>query len=290
MNRNTHTTVELPFPAEAVYQALTGESSVKRWLTPCARVDLSAGIFELWGPNLPEAPPAPVTRLLESRHNELLRFAWQVRGGNGTVAFELIPRRGSTHMSIRCDLPPTTAGAAGAHDFFSTAVENLRRLLAGGSAPYFPYYGPRPEGDPTLAIDIETSPERVYDALINPAQLNRYIAPAATVEPHVGGRYDYGWKGGGPRKILEIEPGRKLSFNWSYSHEGEPESETVVTWTLEGSGGRTRLTLVHSGFAKGRPADDYRTGWMKYLNEIKSMLELGVLWTPVKLEGPQGDY
>lgn len=290
MTQQTHTTAELPFLAPHIYSAWTTEAAIKLWLTPCARIDIPHGIFELWGPALPEAPMQPTTRLIAARENELIQFAWNVRGGEGTVTVELTSRRESTHLSLRTVLPPMRTGMAHAHDFFSTAIENLRRYLAAGTPAWFPQYGTQTEGDPSLSIEIEASSEKVFDALINPTQLDRYIGPAATVEPREGGRYTYGWHGGGPIKILDIEPNRRLSFNWHYPHEGEEMPETVVTWTLEGSDNRTRLTLVHSGFARKRPADDYRSGWMKYMNSMKSMLELGSLFSATRLEGPEGNY
>ncbi|MFN7937673.1 MAG: SRPBCC family protein [Bryobacteraceae bacterium] len=286
----SHTTMELPFPAPAIYRAWTEESLVKQWLSPCARVNIKEGVFELWGAALPEAPVEAATRLLGCRENEMLEFAWSVRGGEGTVRLELTERRESTHLSLRTELPPMLIGMAHPHDFFTTALENLRRLLAGGTPAWFPEYGGATQGDPSLAIEIEASCEQVFDALVNPAQLNRYIGPDAKVDPQPGGEYTYGWKGGGPMKILDIVPNRKLSFNWHYEHENEQMPETVVSWTLEGSEGRTRLTLIHSGFAKKRPGDDYRSGWMKYMNEMKSMLELGAMWTAARLEGSEGDY
>lgn len=73
---------------------------------------------------------------------------------------------------------------------------------------------------------------------------------------------------------MEIEPNRKLSYSWHYGDD----PETVVTWTLEGSEGGTRLTLVHSGFAPDRSADDYTTGWFKFVNDLKSMIEIGLSW------------
>jgi hypothetical protein len=90
----------------------------------------------------------------------------------------------------------------------------------------------------------------------------------------VGGKYDFGWSGG-PINILEIEPGRKLSYSWHYGDD----PETIVTWALEGSEGGTRLTLVHSGFAPDRPTHDYTTGWHKFVNDLKSMIEIGSSWT-----------
>jgi hypothetical protein len=44
------------------------------------------------------------------------------------------------------------------------------------------------------------------------------------------------------------------------------------------SEGGTRLTLVHCGFAPDRPMDDYATDWHKFVNDLKSMIEIGSSW------------
>jgi uncharacterized protein YndB with AHSA1/START domain len=98
------------------------------------------------------------------------------------------------------------------------------------------------------------------------------------VEPETGGKYLYGWDHG-PTKILDVEPDKKLSFNW----EWEDEPDTVVTWSLEGSGGKTRLTLVHSGFAPDRNMEDYQIGWLHFINRIKSLSEVGETWDKVQV-------
>ena len=55
---------------------------------------------------------------------------------------------------------------------------------------------------------------------------------------------------------------------------------TVMTWTLEGSGGKTRLTLVHSGFAPDAPTSGLQSGWLNFASWLKSMLEYGADWQP----------
>jgi hypothetical protein len=54
----------------------------------------------------------------------------------------------------------------------------------------------------------------------------------------------------------------------------------VVTWTLEESGGKTRLTLAHSGFATDRHSDAEWGGWLNYLGLIRSLVEFGLDWLP----------
>ena len=53
-----------------------------------------------------------------------------------------------------------------------------------------------------------------------------------------------------------------------------------VTWTLEGSGGKTRLTIVHSGFAPDKPTGGYNAGWLNLMSWIKSIVEYGPDWKP----------
>ena len=93
------------------------------------------------------------------------------------------------------------------------------------------------------------------------------------VEAEVGGEYSFGWEDG-PQKILDIQSNKKLSYSWEYPDE----PDTVVTWKLEGSAGKTRLTLVHSGFAPNRNMEDYQIGWLHFLNRIKFLAEVDAGW------------
>lgn len=88
----------------------------------------------------------------------------------------------------------------------------------------------------------------------------------ATVEPHVGGRYELGWDHG-PVKILELEPDRVVAYSWRYPDH----PDTIVRWELEGSGSRTHLTVVHSGFVDSSLAEEYRGGWPGFLVSLKRL-------------------
>ena len=48
----------------------------------------------------------------------------------------------------------------------------------------------------------------------------------------------------------------------------------------EESGGKTRLTLAHSGFATDRHSDAEWGGWLNYLGLIRSLVEYGLDWLP----------
>jgi uncharacterized protein YndB with AHSA1/START domain len=40
------------------------------------------------------------------------------------------------------------------------------------------------------------------------------------------GAFDFGWGGGGPVKILDLDPDRELAYSWHYPPD---EPETVVS-------------------------------------------------------------
>ena len=86
-----------------------------------------------------------------------------------------------------------------------------------------------------------------------------------------------------PFKIVELEPDRKLAYEWEEEGEGDTQM-TVVTWTLEESGGKTRLTLVQSGFSDDANVDGIHVGWRNFLNWVRSLAEYGDEWKPPVLQ------
>ncbi len=129
-----------------------------------------------------------------------------------------------------------------------------------------------------VSMDIDTSPEAVFEGLIQPEQLNQWIASQAEVDPKVGGDFDYGWGAGGPYKVTEFEAGKKITYVWEGYEDIFPE--TVTTWTLEGSGGRTRLTLVQSGFVTDLYQDGLYIGWHFFISWLRSLVEYDGQWQP----------
>ena len=206
--------------------------------------------------------------------NQRLSFSWQLGEAETIVDVHLQVQDERTLVTLSHEgVPAHEPGEANLADFWALSLENLRAWVERGMT------GPRcdfslaPSGDVRLHIDIATPRAVVYAALLHPHELERYIATRAAVEPYAGGRYDFGWEKGGPVKILDLVPEERLSYSWSY----EDQPETVVTWTLAGSGGKTRLTLVHSGFGE-RKSRNYKAGWLKYLNRIKNLVEVGSRW------------
>jgi uncharacterized protein YndB with AHSA1/START domain len=261
---------------QRIFQALTQADQLTHWFAEHADVSEAERRYDFWGRFTPGAPTHA-----QGQHSiqlwqpdQKLAFVWQLRGAATTVTIGLTPEGDGTRLTLsQEDVPTRRDGEDSIADFWLLSFENLRSWLERGVISTFRDFSTSQKDTLQLAITIDAPPEAVFPALIEPAQLERYIAVRATVEPQIGGRYDFGW-GDGPQRILELVPNQTLAYSWSFP--GEPD--TVVTWELEGSGGRTRLTLVQSGFGPDRTNDDYESGWLSFMVRIKHLAELGAAW------------
>jgi uncharacterized protein YndB with AHSA1/START domain len=126
-------------------------------------------------------------------------------------------------------------------------------------------------------IVIDASPTVVFKALIVEKELMQWFAnQGAMLEARVGGTVEFKFlRPDGARhtmhgNVLEIIPGKKLSYSWNVASE----SKEVVTWMLEPvDGGKTRVTLVHSGFKKPSQKDlesgmSLEAGWSHFVSQL----------------------
>lgn len=245
-------------------------------------MSLADGVYEFWGRYTPDGERGR-QRLVSSEPGRRLRFSWELQGAVTEVSIEVERRDDGTVLTLtHSGVPPRISDGYWVRDLLMLSLANLASHCEGRSpGPMCDFTAFRP-GEARASVDIEAPPGEVFSSLTEPGQLNRWIAEHAEVEPHVGGRYDFGWDHG-PVKILELEPDRVLAYSWedTWGDDSRPDA-SVVRWELEGSQGRTHLTIVHSGFAAGRTADGYQLGWLDFLASLKRMLEVGAAWRPVE--------
>jgi uncharacterized protein YndB with AHSA1/START domain len=265
-----------------VYAALTTPARMRAWLADGADADPAAGRYEFWGPTVPGGERGR-QRLVTAEEGRLLRFRWQLHDRDTDVRIDLAPAGETacavtlTHTGVR----PREDAEPSVRDWWHLTLDNLASDVEGrGLAPRVDLTR-APGASVRCTVEIEAATEAVWRTLGEPTELDRWIAERATVEPHVGGVYDFGWDHG-PMRILALEPQRRLAYSWR--RPGDPD--TVVTWELEGSGGRTRLVLVHSGFVDTRSAGGYEVGWSAFLASFKRMHELEGRWRPVQTVEP----
>jgi uncharacterized protein YndB with AHSA1/START domain len=269
-------------PPTRVFDALTRASELEAWFAEGAHVSESERSYDFWGRFTPGAPS------LESGRHRLraltrptaLGFDWHLRGVETHVDIALDRTDEGTLLKLSHDAPPRNQTELSLTDFWLLSFENLRRFLEDGAAPVRCDYSLAPKGGVELDLSIAAAPGEVFRALTRPESIDRWMNASSALEPVVGGHVSFGWKGEGPVRVLEIVPDEKLSYSW---HHGD-DPETIVSWTLEDGKGRTRLTLVHSGFGP-RDTEDFRTGWLKHVLWMKGILERGAAWTAPSVLG-----
>ena len=151
---------------------------------------------------------------------------------------------------------------------------------------------------------IRTSPERLWQALTEPAFIRRYFE---------GGGPESDWQVGSPvrwkmgpdgdnhdwdQHVLEAEPGRRLSYTW---HNYEPEMAQLFGWSdeklaelrkekrakvtfeIEPVGPAVKLTVIHDDFEPdSEMLKGVREGWPAILSNLKSLLETDDIAVPTE--------
>lgn len=275
--------LHLNHPANKVWQALTDSSAVTGWLSERAEINLAQNQYNFWGRYTPENPDqtAGVHPIVVQENERHLKFEWTFRPGElTTVEVYLKPDDNKTILTLRHDVS-SIASYQGRNynlqDFWFVAIENLRRFLDGKPSEARVDYA-QPEATPPMIkyeLEVDAPAERVFAVLTDPIEVDRWIATDAAIDLDEK-QYSLGWEGVPPAKILDLDVNAKLSHEWS--------DATVVTWTLAESGGKTRLTFVHSGFAKDQDVGDVKTGWLNFVNWVRSIAEYGDNWHPPILE------
>jgi uncharacterized protein YndB with AHSA1/START domain len=136
-----------------------------------------------------------------------------------------------------------------------------------GSAPL--------DGERTLALTvrktIDATPEQLFDAWTDPAQLRQWWGPAevtcseAEVDLRVGGRYRLAnrfpdgrivWISG---EFVRIERPHLLAYSWRI----EPaEVRERVTVRFIANGDKTDVVVLHEGIGSPSARDQHQLGWI----------------------------
>ncbi len=139
-------------------------------------------------------------------------------------------------------------------------------------------------------IYIQTSPERLWEALTDPAARARYQFGARVQSDWAPGSKYTVEHAGAPRPLiegenLELDEPRRLvqSYRAGWDEDVAAEGTSRVTWEIEPVGDSCRLTVTHDQMRDG--ADEHLYGgWPMILSGLKTWLETGhELTTPGSL-------
>lgn len=246
--------VRVAAPLATVRHALTDPDTLRTWLAEYAEVDLPHR-YAFWGRHTPEGD-APHQRLLYV-DDRTLRFNWLLGGEETTVELRLeegeaeeeeegarstILTLSQTHFNFEDAISGNNIRGV-LQTFWALALANLVDFLEGRPMTARPDFT---SAEMRTQVVIDASPDAVYDSLVDAEKASEWFGYPIGIEPYVGGRFAMGGlEAGYAAKIVELEPGRKMSVDWG--------ATGVTTWELEDSGGKTRLTFVQSGFDTRRP-------------------------------------
>jgi uncharacterized protein YndB with AHSA1/START domain len=143
-------------------------------------------------------------------------------------------------------------------------------------------------------IYIKTTPERLWEAITDPAQRAKYSFGVRTTSS-----WDEGssYTSGVPNIVdiaigenIVVDPPHRLvqTMTALWSDEVKAFGATRVTWEIEPVGSSCRLTVVHDQIPDGASAELWG-GWPMILSGLKTLLETGdLLDTPGSLMYAQG--
>ncbi|WP_226042772.1 SRPBCC family protein [Natrinema sp. DC36] len=142
----------------------------------------------------------------------------------------------------------------------------------------------------TVSRVIKASPERVYEAFVNPDELAQWLPPTGFsaevhhLEPEVGGTYrmtftgeteelaEYGSTFGGT--YLELDPGERIVYTDEFeTDDPEMAGEMTVTVTFEAVPEGTEVTARQEGIPEAIPPSDANEGWTDSLSNLAELVE-----------------
>lgn len=130
-------------------------------------------------------------------------------------------------------------------------------------------------------IYIKTTPERLWEAIVDPELRGRYnFGVGVKSDWTPGSRYEAVHQEAGfpisEGENLEVEPPRRLvqTFTALWSEQVKSEGESRVTWEIEPVEDSCRLTVTHDQLREGAN-DELFGGWPMILSGLKTLLETG---------------
>lgn len=146
------------------------------------------------------------------------------------------------------------------------------------------HHPPKPTAIAVQSFNVP--PQRVYDAILDPAMIARFMfGPLLREEeilhignePKVGGAFSYKIRRGDSEidhigRYLELDPPSRIVFTWSIAGEGDDDPSVVtidVTPTAEGCW----LRLRHEMAEQWRSfVERSREGWQKMFGVLAALL------------------
>ncbi len=127
---------------------------------------------------------------------------------------------------------------------------------------------------------IESSPERVWEALTDPDLTAQYWGHSNISDWRPGSPWEHRRTDGSGiadviGTVLESEPPRRLTMTFDAPGQVPPGGSSKVTFDIEPYHEIVRLTVTHENLADGDALEAVSAGWPAVCANLKSLLETG---------------
>ncbi|MDH3752306.1 MAG: SRPBCC domain-containing protein [Acidimicrobiia bacterium] len=124
--------------------------------------------------------------------------------------------------------------------------------------------------DVELEISIAAPPEAVFEFLVDPDKMTRWMGTSARLDPRTDGEFwvKLGDDATAAGRYLEVDPPNRVVLSWGWEgSEQVPPGSTNVVIELAARDGGTTVRLVHSGLP---PVEDdkHLEGWTYFLDRL----------------------
>lgn len=132
-------------------------------------------------------------------------------------------------------------------------------------------------------IDVDASPEVVFEVISRPEHIREWWPDDARFEPVPGSHGELVWQNGATGEtmtvmlaVIEVEPPRRFSFRWAFSGDGHSGRSLLVTFELFPTDHGTRVRMTETGFREmgweiavlEEQYRDHETSWDHFIPEL----------------------
>ena len=127
---------------------------------------------------------------------------------------------------------------------------------------------------------IESSPERVWEALTDPDLTAQYWGHSNVSDWQAGSSWEHRRVDGSGiadviGTVLEATPPRRLTMTFDPPGDARPDGPSAVTFDIEPYYEIVRLTVTHQNLATSEDLEAVSAGWPAVCANLKSLLETG---------------
>lgn len=125
-------------------------------------------------------------------------------------------------------------------------------------------------GEVVMTERIRATPEQVWEYLVHPEKLTRWMGRRARIDVTPGGEFRLDITGDdvAAGSYVEVERPYRLVLTWGWEGSAEvPPGSSTVSFTLTADGEDTLVELVHRGLPVGQD-DRHAEGWTYYLDRF----------------------